>query len=126
MLHLHLELIVHSDLKASNVLLTKGSTGFECPATSAAAAAAASLSGSAAEAVRDVLRGSDGNIWTRPKPGSCSALLSTAQQVAGGRLVAKIADFGLSLALDPASSHISQIHSVSSCNTNKLLGYYDR
>lgn len=113
MLHLHFERIVHSDLKASNVLLTKGSTGFECPATSVAAAAAANSSVSAAEAIREVLRGSDGTRRTGPKPSSCSALLSTAQQVAGGRLVAKIADFGLSLALDPASSHVSQIHSVS-------------
>jgi serine/threonine protein kinase len=115
MLHLHLERIVHGDLKASNVLLTKGSTGFECPATSVAAAAAASLSVSAAEAIREVLRGSDGKTRTGPKPGSCAALLSAAQRIAGGRLVAKIADFGLSLALDPASSHISQIHSVSLC-----------
>lgn len=59
MLHLHSEQIVHSDLKASNVLLTKGNT--------------MDLSADAANLRR----------------GSCAALLAAAQAAAGGRLVAK-------------------------------------
>lgn len=90
MLHLHSEQIVHSDLKASNVLLTKANTF--APFT--AALGDASLGGSG----------------DQPNPGSCAALLAAAQAAAGGRLVAKVADFGLSLALDPSSTHVSHMH----------------
>jgi hypothetical protein len=46
------------------------------------------------------------------KPGSCVALMAAAQAASGGRLIAKVADFGLSSALDPGCSHISKFHSV--------------
>jgi serine/threonine protein kinase len=88
MLHLHTEQIVHADLKASNVLLTKANTF--APFT--------------------VASGDTSSDGDHAQPGSCAALLATAQAVAGGRLVAKVADFGLSLALDPGSTHISHMH----------------
>lgn len=99
MLHLHSEQIVHSDLKASNVLLTKANTF--APFTAA-------LESSDHEA-------NSSNSSARSKPDSCAVLLAAAQALAGGRLVAKVADFGLSLALDPESTHISHMHAVSAC-----------
>jgi serine/threonine protein kinase len=92
MLHLHSEQVVHSDLKAGNVLLTKANT--QAPFTAAI--------GDSASSSR-----------TLQRPDSCAALLSAAQAAAGGRLVAKVADFGLSLSLDPGSTHISHMHAVS-------------
>lgn len=71
MLHLHSEQIVHSDLKASNVLLTKANTF--APFTAALG---------------------DSSSGSRPRPDSCAAMLAKAQALAGGRLVAKVADFG--------------------------------
>jgi serine/threonine protein kinase len=95
MLHLHSEQIVHSDLKASNVLLTKANTF--APFTAALG-----------DSEYDASSGST----AKPGPDSCAALLATAQTLAGGRLVAKVADFGLSFALDPESTHISHMHAV--------------
>lgn len=71
MLHLHSEQIVHSDLKASNVLLTKANTF--APFTAALG---------------------NSSMGRRPRPDSCAAMLAKAQALAGGRLVAKVADFG--------------------------------
>lgn len=107
MLHLHSEDLIHGDLKASNVLLTHcnaplishgsmgGSTGFIPPGlhTGDAASVAGSSTGS-------------GRL-------TCAALLAAQQAAQGGRLVAKIADFGLSLSLAPGDTHVSHMHAVS-------------
>jgi serine/threonine protein kinase len=91
MLHLHSEQVVHLDLKAGNVLLTKANTLAPFTAT----------------------HGDSTCSRVLQRPDSCAVLLAAAQAAAGGRLVAKVADFGLSLSLDPGSTHISHMHAVS-------------
>jgi hypothetical protein len=39
-------------------------------------------------------------------------MLAEAQAAAGSRLVAKVADFGLSLSLNPGETHVSDMHAV--------------
>jgi serine/threonine protein kinase len=108
MLHLHSEQIVHSDLKASNVLLTKANTFAPFTAAIGDGSIGSGGSGSAGGGLR---------------PDSCAAMLAKAQALAGGRLVAKVADFGewcllCACCLSPCPSPVlpaaSALHSDSS------------
>lgn len=95
MLHLHSEHVVHSDLKAGNVLLTKANSPPLGLVAAAAAVAAASggnpLAGAATAASGSNYSGSSGSGSShRLRAGSCVALLEAAQAAAGGRLVAKV------------------------------------
>lgn len=112
MLHLHSENLIHGDLKASNVLLThsnaplissgSGSLGGSTGLTAIAPVPPrqpCSATGCAGSCARSGL--------------SCLALLAAQQAAQGGRLVAKIADFGLSLSLAPGDTHVSHMHAVS-------------
>ncbi|WIA13636.1 hypothetical protein OEZ85_007199 [Tetradesmus obliquus] len=83
MIHLHSEHLLHGDLKASNVLLKRTAPRLPVWPEQAAAAAAAA--------------GGHGR--------------RTGQLVGLGLgLMAKVADFGLSLTLGPADTHVSQMH----------------
>ncbi|KAF8060070.1 AMSH1 [Scenedesmus sp. PABB004] len=91
MIHLHSEHLLHGDLKASNVLLKR--TAPRLPVAPDAPAAPAGASGGGA---------SSGGAPRRRAQG---------QLLGGGLgLMAKVADFGLSLTLGPADTHVSQMH----------------
>lgn len=127
MLHLHKERIVHGDLKASNVLLSKGNTPCghlgSVPATDGAPRCQMPVSEGICELLNTRENGVAGSGECRPE--SCAALMAAAQAASGGRLVAKVADFGLSSALDPGCSHISKIHSVGAVRV-VVIGFKQR
>lgn len=86
MIHLHSEHLLHGDLKASNVLLKR--TAPRLPVSPEQAAAAAAVGGQHGRRAGQLLG-------------------------LGLGLMAKVADFGLSLTLGPADTHVSQMHMVS-------------
>jgi serine/threonine protein kinase len=104
MIHLHSEHLLHGDLKASNVLLKRTAPRLplqqdqqlQAPAAGAAAAA------EGAPGVRRQQAGSHGH---HSQAGSLCGQ--------GLGLMAKVADFGLSLTLGPTDTHVSQMHMVS-------------
>jgi serine/threonine protein kinase len=108
MLHLHHENVVHSDLKAGNVLLTRANMPPAAHALGLARAGDAPDAAAATAAADGDGSGSGSGLQLQP--GSCAALLAAQQAATGGRLVARVADFGLSLYQDPASTHISHMH----------------
>lgn len=104
MIHLHSEHLLHGDLKASNVLLKRTAPRLplqqdQQPQAPAAAAAAA------AEGAPGVRRQQAGSHGHHSQAGSLCGQ--------GLGLMAKVADFGLSLTLGPTDTHVSQMHMVS-------------
>ncbi|KAF6262437.1 kinase-like domain-containing protein [Scenedesmus sp. NREL 46B-D3] len=116
MLHLHSEHLIHADLKASNVLLARGTTPMLTAASSTGGSPCnatdfMSPDGLALEQQQQQQQQQQefGPGWVGSDV-SCAALLAAAQAKAGGRLIAKVADFGLSLSLDPGDTHVSHMH----------------
>lgn len=103
LLHLHTENLIHADLKASNVLLTK----------------------TAAEPLPPAAGSSGGSGRQQQQQGwgvTCAALIAAA----GSKLTAKVADFGLSLSLSPGDTHVSHMHAVGvvvECHMTRVSGH---
>lgn len=91
MLHLHSEHLIHADLKASNVLLTRGTAPIVTAASSTGASSAADLmSPGGYAAQQQQLQQEFGAGYGSGDHASCAALLAAAQSKAGGRLIAKV------------------------------------
>jgi hypothetical protein len=91
MLHLHSEHLIHADLKASNVLLTRGTAPIVTAASSAGANSAADLMspGGLTAQQQQQLQQQELEEYVGGDM-SCAALLAAAQSKAGGRLIAKV------------------------------------
>jgi serine/threonine protein kinase len=90
MLHLHSEHLIHADLKASNVLLTRGTAPMLTTASSTASrgSAAELLSpGSFAAQQQQQQEFGTGGVGSDL---TCAALLAASQAKAGGRFIAKV------------------------------------
>lgn len=99
MIHLHSEHLLHGDLKASNVLLKRTAPRLpqhqqQQPGAGEAAAGASSL-------------GERASGIARRSHQQAGSLIGQ-----GLGLMAKVADFGLSLTLEPTDTHVSQMHMV--------------
>lgn len=93
LIHLHSEHLLHGDLKASNVLLKR--TAPRLPLSPEQQPAA-------------------GRAETRPQQQSGQRNRPACSLIGQGfGLMAKVADFGLSLTLGPSDTHVSQMHMVS-------------
>lgn len=107
MIHLHSEHLLHGDLKASNVLLKRTAPRLplrqEQERLAGAGAAAEAAAGAAGAGPAAASGGRHG--WQHS---------SQAGALVGGGLglMAKVADFGLSLTLGPTDTHVSQMHMV--------------
>jgi hypothetical protein len=91
MLHLHSEHLIHADLKASNVLLTRGTAPMLTTARSTASRGSAtdllspgSLAAQQQQQQQEFGAGFVGTDMT------CAALLAASQAKAGGRFIAKV------------------------------------
>ena len=103
-LHLHSEQLLHGDLKANNVLLARGGSGGTLTPSIDSISAAGAGSHAAAGGV-----GCSGTAVAAAGGMKLHDIISNQQP----RLVAKVSDFGLSLALDTDISHVSHMHGVS-------------
>jgi serine/threonine protein kinase len=136
MLHLHSEQLLHGDLKANNVLLSLGGCMFAVeqdaavPAAPAAAAGAwvqqppvqagtppqqqQADAGAAADPQQQQQAASQQQQQQQQRQVTAWYLDATVRQLAAKtRLVGKVADLGLSLALDSDATHVSHMHGVS-------------
>ena len=94
--HMHQEQLLHGDLKASNVLLAQGTVHglLSTPGDSQSGGSGSSGTVAASEVAQS---------------GSILALVKERPF----RLVGKVSDFGLSLAMDSDITHVSHMHAVS-------------
>lgn len=99
MIHLHSEHLLHGDLKASNVLLKRTAPRLPVRQEQSTAGGAAPTEAPAA----------GGRQSGHARHGSQAGSLCGQ----GLGLMAKVADFGLSLTLGPTDTHVSQMHMVS-------------
>ncbi len=108
--HIHSEHLLHGDLKASNVLLKR--TAPRLPVSQPAGAPAATGSHNSVQSGNgerdDPAAGSSAGAGSRAPASSRRG--STVLAGEGLGLMAKVADFGLSLTLGPADTHVSQMH----------------
>jgi hypothetical protein len=96
MLHLHSEHLIHADLKASNVLLTRGTAPMLTTASSTASRGSATdlLSpGSLAAQQQQLLQQQEFGAGFVGTDMTCAALLAASQAKAGGRFIAKVSMF---------------------------------
>lgn len=99
--HLHTEGVIHGDLKANNVLLKQGvatnTAAGNLPTGAMLASRAAYSAGCSVQrtAAAGFVGAQPPTVWT-----------------GAGSLVAKVADFGLSLTLGPTDTHVSHMHGV--------------
>jgi serine/threonine protein kinase len=113
-LHLHSEQLLHGDLKANNVLLARGGSGGTLsPSIDDISLAGAVPQGAATAAV--AAAGGSAEIGAGAGRAAAARGVRLRDLIANQqpRLVAKVSDFGLSLALDTDVSHVSHMHGVS-------------
>lgn len=93
--HMHQEQLLHGDLKASNVLLAQGTVHGLLGTPGDSQSGSSGSSGTVASAASEVAQS-----------GSILALVKERPF----RLVGKVSDFGLSLAMDSDITHVSHMH----------------
>lgn len=109
MIHLHSEHLLHGDLKASNVLLKRTAPRLPLRQDQQGGPSAGGGPGLGLGPLHGEGRHAGGHGRQHGRHGSQAGSLCGD----GLGLMAKVADFGLSLTLGPTDTHVSQMHMVS-------------